>query len=86
MAKTRTTRRERRLETEKQMANGTFNPAMLTKPVAATSGAKTTFNVASPTQTTDLTTEYFYVYTEVRNILIVAVAMLVVLFGLSQFI
>lgn len=83
MAKTRTSRRERRLENPKLSANG---EAVVTEmPEWHLSETKRTPSKLA-TNTVDLTTEYYYVYTEVRNILIVTALMLVVLFGLSQFI
>jgi hypothetical protein len=78
----RKSRRDRRLETGKQYQS-TENIS-LAKPIQSGVVSKTKSSQTSGV--VDFSTEYFYVYTEVRNILIISVVMFGILFGLGNFI
>ena len=79
-------RRTRRQEAEKQKKSGATSSA---SPVAETPAPPIVSEVeadqpaVSRSKSVNFAQEYFYVYNEVRNILIVAGLMLVVLFGLA---
>lgn len=87
MAKSRKSRRERRLANEKSQTQDPSSPSS-----TITASAQTPKAIQSPksngvgNKTISLAHEYQYVYTEIRNIVIITVVMFAVLFGLSNFI
>ncbi|MDM8526669.1 hypothetical protein QUF58_00540 [Anaerolineales bacterium HSG24] len=85
MAKSKKSRRDRRLETEKRQQTSSevayaASSAFSSVPKATLDGSKSS---QSDTKTIDLGTEYYYVYTEIRNILAISVVMFAILFGLG---
>lgn len=90
MAKSKRSRRARRAENETQDQAVATDKPVASAPTTVNGNdnqpADTSTSKPSFGNTVDYATEYFYVYTEVRNILIIAVVMFVVLFGLSYLI
>ena len=86
-SKSKKSRRDRRIETEKRQTSsgeGAYNASS-----AFSSVPQTTMSVSktnADTKTIDLGTEYYYVYTDVRNILAISLVMFGILFGLGMFI
>jgi hypothetical protein len=94
MAKSKKSRRLRREQTEKlrQRITSTLTSAQETAPAEISEApGETTLETAQVTagprrRGVDFGHDYYYVYTEMRNILIVAIAMFAVMVGLSFFI
>ena len=83
-------RRVRRQQAEKQKKSGGTSVAskvqeapVMPTPVAPAAPEVELDQVAASRKSVNFAQEYFYVYNEVRNILIIAILMLVVLFGLA---
>ena len=79
MAKSKKSRRSRRLETEKRQQISTERASTASSAFSPEGGV----NVSKTKTAIDLGTEYYYVYTEVRNILAISVVMFAILFGLG---
>ena len=88
MAKAKRSRRVRRQQTAKQKQVGVA-PAIQDRVEAAVEEAepvKIVEETAMPRKVVNFAREYIYVYTELRNILIVAIVMFIVMAGLAYFI
>ncbi|MDM8532568.1 hypothetical protein QUF63_15465 [Anaerolineales bacterium HSG25] len=85
-SKSKKSRRDRRIETEKrQTSSGEEASAFSSVPQTTMDGVSVSKSNAD-TKTINLGTEYYYVYTEVRNILAISLVMFGILFGLGMFI
>ena len=82
MAKSRRSRRVRRQESEKPVPS----PAAPAPQVAAPVEKKATPAASRTTATVDFAREYYYVYAELRQILLVTAIMFAAMIGLSFFI
>jgi hypothetical protein len=90
MAKSKKSRRARRQEAQKQAAKPIVTspaPTSVVEAVSATPGASTPKQVettpANNHKMVNFAREYFYVYQDMRNVLIISVLMFAVLVGLS---
>lgn len=88
MAKSRKSRRERRLANEKSQTQNHSTDLPKSDTTALTQAASTEAPKQRFVGNKDVifAEEYQYVYTEIRNITIITIVMFAVLFGLSNFI
>lgn len=88
MAKAKRSRRARRQRTVKQQQQVT-SPAPQDKVesgVEESQPPEVVEDASTPRNVVNFAREYFYVYTELRNILIVAIVMFIVMAGLAYFV
>lgn len=85
MAKSKRSRRARRQQVEKQPPSP---PVVSPKPEAAAKAEAASAVSSKPSSryAVDFATEYYYIYTELRNIFVVALVMFAVMLGLSYFV